>query len=316
MFCSKTKHHENGEYVWKPNNLMGNYNILSTSGLLYVKLRHNGRHILVHYLLSRLRRTQCWPVSNKVDPENHNLMILVVFSYRYGWIRETRPHEKTGAWTMIDFIHSTQNIEDIRKSCCSSQGSFSFVFHYTARAVSGEHWWHWSNLSHIPTPTHFLEVYTRTWHPSLLKESIWVASSSEKPRQSVLPHSYSLLRLHSYSLPPEGLGSTVEISLQNIRRCWRICNFRSFFSDLPWPSPIAGIASSNAPRSAGGTLSSLESSLVQQSWSQTQCLQSQPVWAAAQRLWISLLSWLVNAKCQFPWVTIPLEKASTLKELH
>ena len=173
--------------------------------------------------------------------------------------------DQTGAWTMIDFIHSTQNIEDIRKSCCSSQGSFSFVFHYTARAVSGEHWWHWSNLSHIPTATNFREVYTRT-------------------RQSVLPHSYSLLRLHSYSLPPEGLGSTVEISLQNIRRCWRICNFRSFFSDLPWPSPIAGIASSNAPRSAGGTLSSLESSLVHQGWSQTQCFQSQPVWAAAQRL--------------------------------
>ena len=198
-----------------------------------------------------------------------------------------------GAWTMIDFIHSTQNIEDIRKSCCSSQGSFSFVFHYTARAVSGEHWWHWSNLSHIPTATNFREVYTRTWHPSLLKESIWVASSSEKPHQSVLPHSYSLLRLHSYSLPPEGLGSTAEISPKNVRRCWRICNFRSFFSDLPWPSPIAGIASSNAPRSAGGTLSSLESSLVHQSWSQTQCLQSQPMWAAAQRL-LDLSSLLVG----------------------
>ena len=45
---------------------MGNYSILSTSGLLCIKLRHNERHILGP-LFAITSSSQCWPVSNKVD---------------------------------------------------------------------------------------------------------------------------------------------------------------------------------------------------------------------------------------------------------
>ena len=65
----------------------------------------------------------------------------------FGKIRETRPHEQTEIKQVHEqWLTSFIQLKISRTServVALPKGHFHSFSHYTARAVSGEHWWHW-----------------------------------------------------------------------------------------------------------------------------------------------------------------------------
>ena len=205
------------EYVWKPKSSI--YGILYTLGLLYCKNKTQRKaHFDPFFVIISLSypmltlfqqsETQESQFDKRLDSGKLEKPIWTNRCMNDDWLHSFNskyrghPKDLLLVFPLMVFIHFPWRYK--------SRFRWALVMKLIPHSHSYQFPWSLHPKSYqFPTPT-----ATNFQHPSLKlfwpcgghhQKSIWVvlrSTGKKNPQISVLPHSYSLLRLHSYSLPP------------------------------------------------------------------------------------------------------------------